>query len=159
MQSLEHIVAANAPPDTSAPKKRRKVTSPTQRTLERCRKLGYEAGVVERPWNPHTKKTTDLFGVIDIVAIAPGGILAIQATTGAHHADRRAKILAEPRARAWVVAGGSLELWTWSKRGPGESKRWALRVEAFHVDEGAFVGVDQHDTARQLPPRRREAVA
>lgn len=64
---------------------------------------------------------------------APGAILAIQATaSAAHHAHRRAKIIAEPRAKAWVDAGGRLELWSWSKRGDrGKAKRWAVRVETY----------------------------
>ncbi len=85
--------------------------------------------------------------MIDVVAIATsyGGesrILGIQATTGAHHADRRAKILAEHRAKLWVAAGGRLELWTWSQRvahnqdgSKAKRPRWTLRVEAFTVED------------------------
>lgn len=136
-----------------APKKRRKKsTSPTQRTLAELRKRGWTAQVVERRL-PRTFTTVDLFGVIDVVAIVPsespampslkpGAILGIQATTGAHHADRRAKILAEPRALEWLEAHGRLELWTWSPRVARnkdgmKSKRpcWTLRVEAFTVED------------------------
>lgn len=134
-------------------KKRRKGTSPTQRTLAELRKRGWTAQVVERPWNRHTKRTLDLFGVLDVVALIPprdmapprgctlspvGAILGIQATTGAHHADRRTKILAEPRAADWVAAGGRLELWTWSQRAgqrqdgsKSARPKWALRVETY----------------------------
>lgn len=137
-----------------APKKKRKSsTSPNARTLAECRKRGWIAQTVERPWNPHTKVTLDLFGVIDIVAIEPpndeilGGprIIGIQACSGGRsgadgrgsdHAARRAKILAEPRAKQWVEAGGRLELWSWSKRGAaGSRKLWTLRVEVFTVEE------------------------
>lgn len=127
-------------------KKRKKSMSPTARTLAECRKRGWPAQVVER-WNVHARVLQDLFGVIDLVAIVPptigeitgrempGAILGIQATSeqgGGHHANRRAKILAEPRARAWVEAGGRLELWSWAKRGgAGKRKLWTLRVEAF----------------------------
>lgn len=117
-------------------KKRKKSTSPTARTLAECRKRGWIAQVVER-WSPYARKTLDLFNVIDVVAIAfsvPSGqgILGIQTTSDAHHADRRDKILAEPKARAWVEAGGRLELWSWAKRGgAGKRKLWTLRVEVF----------------------------
>lgn len=132
-------------PGAAVPKKRkRSSTSPTQRTLAECRKRGYIVQVVER-WNPHARKRIDLFGVIDVVAIddgttiphAGGGrILGIQACSGTDHAKRRAKILAEPRAKQWVEAGGRLELWSWSKRGErGKQKRWALRVEVFTVED------------------------
>lgn len=112
-------------------KKRKKGTSPTARSLAECRKRGWTAQVVEK-WNMHAHVLQDLFGVIDIVAITPAGILGIQATTGSNHASRRTKILAEPRAKLWVDAGGKLELWTWSQRGDaGKRKLWTIRVETY----------------------------
>jgi len=134
-----------------APKKRKSSTSPTARSLAELRKRGWIAQVVEQhlPFPKPFGTKRDLFGVIDIVAIVPavpspspgddalwpGSILGIQATsalTGGNHAARRDKILAEVRAKAWVEAGGRLELWSWSKRGDrGKQKRWALRVEVF----------------------------
>ncbi len=146
-----------APLSDVAPKaKRRKGTSPTARTLAELRRRGWTAQVVERPWNKFSKVTLDLFGVIDLVAIVPprfdvvlihgqqprclqlGYILGIQATTGAHHANRREKILAEPRAKEWGDAGGRLELWTWSQRVAYKANgskavrpSWTLRVETY----------------------------
>lgn len=138
-----------------APKAKRKAgTSPTARTLAECRKRGWAAQVVER-WNPHAKVRVDLFGVIDLIAIVPpadpleprpvvgdrGYILAIQACAGSTHANRRDKILAEPRAREWVEAGGHLELWSWSQRGAkGKRKLWTLRVETYAEMVGAAGG-------------------
>ncbi len=146
--------------------KRRKRVSPTALTLAECRRRGWEAGVVEKPWNPHTKRTLDLFGVIDLIAIVPavvtpwehvaglgdvpgeykpGAILAIQTTGGnsGNHASRRTKILAEPRARLWVEAGGRLELWSWRQPG-GKGSRWVLRVQRFVViaDEGLIAAAE-----------------
>lgn len=119
-------------------KKRKKGTSPTARTLAECRKRGWTTQVVER-WNQHARVRVDLFGVIDLIAIRPwqaAGILAIQACAGDSHAARRDKILAEPRARQWIEAGGHLELWSWSKRGDrGARKLWTLRVEVFTVED------------------------
>lgn len=130
-----HVDDCNSTP---APKKKRKSsTSPTQRTLAECKKRGWIAQVVER-WNPHARVRQDLFGVIDLIALRypEAGIIGIQACAGASHADRRAKILAEPRALAWVEAGGKIELWSWSKRGDrGKRKLLTLRVEAFTVDD------------------------
>ncbi len=112
-------------------KRKRSSVSPTRRTLAECRKRGYVVQVVER-WNQHARVRQDLFGVIDLVALANGAILGIQACAGASHSARRDKIVAEPRAKQWVEAGGRLELWSWSKRGErGKRKLWALRVEAF----------------------------
>jgi hypothetical protein len=109
------------------------MSSPTQRTLAECKKRGWTAQVVER-FNTFTKRRIDLFGVIDIIAITPEGIMAIQATsgqTGGNHSTRMAKIKAEPRAKQWIDAGGKFEVWSWAKRGAaGKRKLWTLRVEA-----------------------------
>ena len=149
--ALDERLEQDAAPQAAPPKaKRRKGKSPTQRTLDELRRRGWTAQVVERPWNKFSKVTLDLFGVIDLVAIVPpskeyppyghlpGAILGIQATTGTNHASRRTKILAEPRAKEWVDAGGRLELWTWSQRvaykaNGSKSVRpaWTLRVETY----------------------------
>lgn len=111
--------------------------SPTQRALAECRKRGYEAQVVER-WNWHAKKRVDLFGCIDIVAVAapvslaalalPRAIIGIQVTSGTNHAARVAKIKAEPRMTAWAKAGGLVWVWSFAKRGAqGKRKTWTLR--------------------------------
>jgi hypothetical protein len=114
-----------------AVKRRKKTESPTARALKECRKRGWTSQVVER-WNAWAKKRLDLFGVIDVVAITPDGILGIQVTTGTNHASRREKILAEPNVRAWVAAGGRFELWSYAQRGAsGKRKLWTLRVETF----------------------------
>jgi hypothetical protein len=127
-------------------KKRKKPTSPTARTLAECRKRGWVAQNVEQFVRfPPPGHRLDLFGVIDIIAIVPALAVAamslrttvgIQATaSAAHHAHRRAKILAESRAKAWVEAGNGLELWSWSKRGDrGAHKLWTLRVEVFTAE-------------------------
>lgn len=127
----------DAPVESTAPTKKRSSISPTRRTLAELRKRGATAQVVEH-WNPHAKVRQDLFGVIDLVVIRSAlhgqtpGIVGIQACAGASHAARRDKILAEPRARQWVEAGGQLELWSWAQRGDrGKAKRWTLRVETY----------------------------
>lgn len=104
--------------------------TPTARTLAELRKRNWPAQVVEQTI-PRTFIKRDLFGVIDIVAICPTGILGIQATTGDNHAARVAKIADEPRVAQWLTAGGQLEVWSWAKRGArGARKLWTLRVEA-----------------------------
>lgn len=107
--------------------------TPTARALAECKARGYVCQVVER-WNWHAKKRVDLFGCIDIVAIAPGGsltpdsIIGIQVTSGTNHAARIAKIKAEPRMAAWAKAGGLVWVWSFAKRGKrGKRKTWQLR--------------------------------
>ena len=104
--------------------------TPSARSLAELKRRGYPAQVVER-YNPHCRRRVDLFSVIDIVAIEPTRILGIQATGGSgNHAHRRAKILAEPRIRAWLATGAGLLIWSWNKRGArGKAKRWTLREQ------------------------------
>ena len=104
--------------------------TPTARSLEWCRAHNIDADVVEK-WNPHARIRQDLFNFADLVALERGrtGVLAIQATTTVHSAARVKKILAEPKARAWLECGNSIEVWGWAKhklkRG-GTAVRWVL---------------------------------
>ncbi len=137
-----------APKKKRKKKKRKKSTSPTARTLDECKRRGWIAGVVEKriPFPKPQGTTIDLFGCIDVVGIVTTdpmvqvgrAIIGIQATSGSNHDSRRSKMLAEPRMRAWVEAGGRLELWSWSQRvarkqDGSKAKRpvWTLRVETY----------------------------
>ncbi len=64
--------------------------SPTQRSLEYLRELGYHCEVVEK-WNSFTKQRKDLWGWCDILAIRKDEVLAVQVTASAV-ADRIKKI-------------------------------------------------------------------
>lgn len=113
----------------SEPKpKRKKRTSPTQRSLKLLRDRGFTAVITER-WNHHAKLRQDLFGFIDILALnIPVGILAVQTTTGANLAARIAKIQALPAARVWLEAGGLIVVHGWRKAGArGARKLWECR--------------------------------
>lgn len=104
--------------------------SPTSRTLERLRELGFTAQVVER-WNQYARIRQDLFGFCDIVAMREGvGTVLIQACAGASHAARRSKVLAEPRAEIAAKCGNRIEVWSWAKKGArGKRKQYELRRE------------------------------
>lgn len=78
------------------------------------RKEGWTLQVVER-WNPFAKKRIDLFGFIDIVAMRDGEICGVQATSLDNMGARIAKIKAEPRAKTWKKAGGTIQVWGWRK--------------------------------------------
>lgn len=104
-------------------------TSPTARTLARCRKQGWDADVVER-WNPFAHKKKDVAGCIDVVAYGTEcHVLGIQTTSGSNHAARRTKALEEPRLAAWLASGARFQIWSWTQ--PAGSRRWVLRVERF----------------------------
>ena len=100
--------------------------SPTARTLERLRKVGWTAQVVER-WNAYAKVRVDLFGVIDVVAIDSSvGIVGIQATSGSNMSARLKKSEAEPRLLTWLQSGGKFFVYGWRKL--KKSNRWEVRV-------------------------------
>lgn len=116
-------------------------TSPTERTLSHCRELGWQVDVAEKTV-PYSQRKRDLFGFIDVVALIPkedgGGIMGIQVTSGSNHAARVKKILKECdiAADCWLLAGGLIEVWSWSKRkrkGP-DGKFWVLRRQAITPD-------------------------
>lgn len=112
-----------------------KKTSPTARALAQLRKEGHHAAVVER-WNPYAKIRQDLFNFCDLLYITKTNIVAVQVTTGPHHMERKAKIVAEPRALAWVRAGGLIEVWSYTKAGAkGKRKLWTLRREEIVADD------------------------
>lgn len=118
-------------------KKRRK--TPTARALEHLRKEGFHAAVVEKHI-PHTFITQDMFGFADIVYLTATSIVALQVTSnnGGNHSARKAKIIAEPRALAWLKAGGLIELWSYAKQGPrGQEKVWTLRREEIVAEDFA----------------------
>ena len=105
---------------------------PTQRSLERARKAGQLAGVVER-WNPHARIRQDLFGFLDLLVVDPErpGVLGVQATSASNVSSRVRKILdlassgPSSAPRVWLEAGNRIEVWGWRKKSNG---RWDCRV-------------------------------
>ena len=113
--------------------------SATQRTLAHLRHEGYQCGIVEK-FNPYAGPhgiRQDLFGFIDIIAITPKGICAIQ-SCGQSFNEHDKKILENEVAPDWIKAGGYLELWGWRKlklkRG-GKAMRWTPRVKEYTEDD------------------------
>ena len=118
------------------------MSSPTARSLERLKELGYTAKVVEH-WNQYAKIRQDLFGV-DILALKPGEpVLVVQATTGSNHAARRTKLEEKGFTALWEGAGAQLEVWSWAKQGPtGQRKVWTVRREALSVHTQSAIAKD-----------------
>jgi hypothetical protein len=101
--------------------------SPTEHTLNYLKKIRAEARVVER-WNPWAKRRHDLWGA-DILARQGMKLLAIQSTSGAHHADHVKTACANPDVQNWLVCGVAFEIWSWSRQGKaGKRKLWTPRV-------------------------------
>jgi hypothetical protein len=136
------------------------MTSPTQRSLKYLRDAGWICQIVER-FNPHVGPhgiRQDLFGGIDLIAIrgptrtlgppmtwkpafTPGCILGVQACGQTGHAAHKAKLLAEPRMREWLDAGGRLWILSWRKLSvvkkdgtKGKVKRYECRQEELTLE-------------------------
>jgi hypothetical protein len=112
--------------------------SPTQRTLEHCKKHGQPAYVTEK-WVPGVNIRKDAFGFGDLLVIdgQPGSLL-IQATVTDSMSKRITKIKEHcaEHAQAWLKAGNRLEVWGWAKRGAvGKRKLWTLKVTPLTLED------------------------
>jgi hypothetical protein len=97
------------------------VTSPTARTLAALRKAGWQAQVVER-WCAYSRRRIDLFGIIDIVACGPDGVLGVQATSGANMSARQQKARETASLLAWLASGAAFEIHAWRKLTRGKKR-------------------------------------
>ena len=96
-------------------------------------------GTVERYCHV-TKRRHDLFGFLDLVAIAPGQIVGMQVTSDSNYAARLAKVTGECEepARAWLSAGGVIVVQSWGLRQKRGSTRqtWQDRTTQVVVSGG-----------------------
>ena len=125
------------------------MASPNALTLDRLRREGYAAGVVERfiagAGENGQGIRVDFLGCIDIIAVKPGvPVLAVQCTSLAHVGDRLAKARGKPELRTWLAAGAVFQVWGWAKRPEG----WRVRI--VEVQAG-----DLADVVLEAPPRKR----
>jgi hypothetical protein len=122
------------------------MASPTGRTLQYLRNIGWVATVVES-WVPVANIRRDLFGMFDLLAVRPDvpGVVGIQTTSASNHAARRTKLLASPILKPWLMAANGAEIWSWDQH----NGRWEVRREALTLDDALEV------TALPLTPRRR----
>lgn len=86
--------------------------TPSARTKEALELAGWTVGKTEH-WCPFSRRRKDLFNGLDFVAIRPGEILGVQATSKSNVSARVRKLKEEPRIRAWVDAGAKCEVWGW----------------------------------------------
>ena len=111
-------------------------TSPTELTLNRLRKEGWTAAVVEK-WKPCMRKgklepygvRVDLFGLFDVLAFNDFWIVGIQATSAANHASRVKKMQANPLLREWLVNWKHRGAQVWTFRQKKKGARWIERRE------------------------------
>jgi len=113
-------------------------TQSLQRTKKRLKEMGVSSGKVEAPWNQFSKKRSDLFGILDLVALYVGeGICGIQCC-GADFAEHDRKILASPYSVEWLESFGILEVWAWRKilkKKGGKAKIWDVKIKRYTLDD------------------------
>lgn len=135
--------------------------SPTQRSLAKLRKEGWEVCVVEK-WIPQAKKRVDAFGFGDILGykanipnyFRPGEAYPIesldmlatitmsyttlfQVTTGSNFAARKKKILANEKAKGWFECGNGICIHGWRQLKDKKTgkKKWKCKEEWIKLDE------------------------
>lgn len=124
--------------------------SPTGRTLQHLRKLGYRADRVEQVV-PKCFIRRDLFGIGDVLAMKENEpLLLVQVTTTAKLNNRMAK---DPETCCtWLSTGNRLEFWGWAKQGPrGKRKVWTLTTRALQPSQAACGFTTAKEGAHVLP--------
>lgn len=111
------------------------MASPTQRTLERLKKQGIPAGIVERfiaQAGPFGVRK-DLFGFIDVIAADPERalVIGVQCCSVSTQAAHIKKVTEDCRDMAinWLLCGAAIEVWGWRKLKVGvKAVRWEPRI-------------------------------
>ncbi len=126
--------------------------SPTARSLELLRAMGYVVQVVEQ-WNNYARIRVDLYGCIDVLAAHPEhGILGVQATTTSNAAARAAKAIAAPSLAVWLAAGGGFQIWGWALRGArGRRKLWSLTRRRAHLTSDGRIWFEEMAADAERP--------
>ena len=103
------------------------MSSPTQRSLAKCRKEGQVPWIVEH-FNFFSKLRHDLWGFADLLVIdeAGGQLIAIQTTSGGNVSKRLHKIRNNKYVRGVMACGVRVEVHGWRKS--AKTKRWECRV-------------------------------
>ena len=115
--------------------------SPTARTMEAVRELGFEVGRTES-FNTHIGpfgKRQDLFGIFDLLCFDATSTLGIQCGTGSGHRAHRNTIMENELAPLWLAhPSRRIQIWSWRKikrvRG-GKQEIWAPRVEEILLED------------------------
>lgn len=119
------------------------MASPTSRTKEWLRALGYVEDTVEQrqAWKTDSgySPLRDWCNFADLVAFSATRTLAVQCTSTTNVASRVTKCLAEPRAWLWLQAPGR-SLWVvgWKKYAKpleGHRKFWRPMLQSLVSDE------------------------
>ena len=84
------------------------------------RKEGWNTVASVDRWDSFTRRSYDLFGCIDVLAIGGDGTLAVQVTSRGNMAARRTKIEGADALEDMLDANWDVQVWGWDQpEGPG----------------------------------------
>lgn len=136
-----------------------------QKSRQLLKEQGYDTWIVEKPFNPYTKRREDLFNFIDLVGIHGNyqGVLGIQAC-GEDVSEHIGKIMEgfrdgkgneippNPHIFQWLRAGNRFFIWSWCLRGAkGKRKMYRLREIEFRIKDGIVVAEENERVEAQIP--------
>ena len=141
--------------------------------IKRLRDAGKYIWQSVETYNPHTRRSSDLFHCIDLVAISSApptlpGVLGIQTTSASALAAHVRKATEDPTVvhllHLWLQAGNRYEIWGWSSRGPAGKRKLILSTDrtiriadplipTFHILEQSELGTMTHPASS--PPRKK----
>ena len=99
------------------------MSSPTQRSMDLLRERGVFVDKTEH-WNAFARRRQDLFGIIDVLGIAPDGTtIAVQTTSASNVSSRIRKIADAPVTVLLRKAGWKIVVHGWRK----VKGRWQVR--------------------------------
>jgi hypothetical protein len=120
---------------------------PVQRSLKSLRAaLNHDGGPLWRDvrrvetWMPFPPPghRSDLFGILDILAVGPTGTLGVQCSTIKGFSAHRRKIEQAPETQILLEAGWQIELHGWHK----PKYRWECRAIRFFLEDSSVAHED-----------------
>lgn len=97
----------------------------TVKSRDKLKAEGFSLVQTVETWNSFARVKNDLFGIIDVLAVAGGETLAVQVTSRDNMSSRRKKITESEAFPELVKAGWRVELHGWWK----EKNRWQVKLE------------------------------
>ncbi len=107
--------------------------TPSSRTLAYIREEGYIVDSVER-YNQFTKHRSDLFGIIDYIAINGKELIGIQ-SCGVAFSEHKKKMLKSSLSELWLKSGNKLLLIGWRKLKKGGKLLYEPRIKWFSLED------------------------
>lgn len=83
-------------------------------------------------YNAYSGRSSDLFGFLDFIALAPGRVIGVQVSTHSAAQPHFNKARKLPALKAWLATGAEFEIWGWHK----PDRFWVLvrRIVALGTD-------------------------